>query len=351
MPVQERELFEEAGWQYLGSVSDVYYLFYTADPYAGELYSDQVSRGISLEPIRKRIAACRRRRWAGYAILAALLVWAMFFYSSEYDIQPDRAARLPLQLLILFRPNALLLAACMIGIWVQSVQDSRLLHRTYQALIQGLAPPPSKGPRKAILCQKAAFLVLLALLVVSNAAQVWSRWARIPLENVPGRYVSLQSLEQQTVLPWEELPDQPSLDGKAENYAQLDFSLLAPGWYTVTQKGYSPQSGSQLNYCSPDTENGEARYTPSLDATCFDLLLPALARPVAQAQMDLYRLVNLKWTYEQDAWPGLDFVIHATEPDGVWQMLAIGKGSCVAVFRYAGQEDLKARLPLLAQTL
>ena len=194
------------------------------------------------------------------------------------------------------------------------------------------------GPRKAILCQKAAFLVLLALLVVSNAAQVWSRWARIPLANVPGRYVSLQSLEQQTVLPWEELPDQPSLGGKAENYAQLDFSLLAPGWYTVTQKGYSPQSGSQLNYCSPDTENGEARYTPSLDATCFDLLLPALARPVAQAQMDLYRLVNLKWTYEQDAWPGLDFVIHATEPDGVWQMLAIGKGSRVAVFRYATRD-------------
>lgn len=329
----------------------MYYLFCATDPNAAEIYSDRESRGISLEPIRKRIISCRRRRWAGYAILAALLVWAMFFYSSEYDIQPDRAARLPLQLLILFRPNALLLAACMIGIWVQSVQDNRLLHRTYQALIQGFAPPSSKGPRKAILCQKVVFLVLLALMVASSAAQVWSQWARIPLEDVPGRYVSLQSLEQQTVLPWEELADQPSLDGKAGNYAQLDFSLLAPGWYTVTQKGYSPQSGSQPNYFSPDPENGEVRYAPSLDATYFDLLLPALARPVAQAQMDLYRLVNLRWTYEESAWPGLDFVIHATEPGGVWQMLAIGKGSRVAVFRYAGQEDLKARLPLLSQTL
>ena len=328
----------------------MYYLFCATDPNAAEIYSDRESRGISLEPIRKRIISCRCRRWAGYAILAALLVWA-FFRSSEYDIQPDRAARLPLQLLILFRPNALLLAACMIGICVQSVQDSRLLHRTYQALIQGLAPPSSKGPRKAILCQKVVFLVLLALMVASSAAQVWSQWARIPLEDVPGRYVSLQSLEQQTVLPWEELPDQPSLDGKAENYAQLDFSLLAPGWYTVTQKGYSPQSGSQPNYFSPDPENGEARYAPSLNATYFDLLMPALARPVAQAQMDLYRLVNLRWTYEESAWPGLDFVIHATEPGGVWQMLAIGKGSRVAVFRYAGQEDLKARLPLLSQTL
>ena len=351
MPPQERELFEEAGWRYISSVSSVYYLFCATDPNAAEIYSDRESRGISLEPIRKRIISCRRRRWAGYAILAALLVWAMFFYSSEYDTQPDRAARLPLQLLILFRPNALLLAACMIGIWVQSVQDSRLLHRTYQALIQGLAPPSYKGNRKAILCQKGVFLVLLALMVASSAAQVWSQWARFPLEDVPGRYVSLQSLEQQTVLPWEELADQPSLDGKEENYAQLDFSLLAPGWYTVTQKGYSPQSGSQPNYFSPDPENGEARYAPSLDATYFDLLMPALARPVAQAQMDLYRLVNLRWTYEESAWPGLDFVIHATEPGGVWQMLAIGKGSRVAVFRYAGQEDLKARLPLLSQTL
>ncbi|OUQ44325.1 hypothetical protein B5E65_00795 [Gemmiger sp. An120] len=169
----------------MSSVSSVYYLFCATDPNAAEIYSDRESRGISLEPIRKRIISCRCRRWAGYAILAALLVWAMFFYSSEYDIQSDRAARLPLQLLILFRPNALLLAACMIGIWVQSVQDSRLLHRTYQALIQGLAPPSSKGPRKAILCQKVVFLVLLALMVASSAAQVWSQWARFPLEDVP----------------------------------------------------------------------------------------------------------------------------------------------------------------------
>ncbi len=45
--------------------------------------------------------------------------------------------------------------------------------------------------------------------------------------------------------------------------------------------------------------------------------------------------------------PGLDFVILAKSQDGVWQMAALGKGGNVAVFRYAGMEDLADHLEIL----
>ena len=83
--------------------------------------------------------------------------------------------------------------------------------------------------------------------------------------------------------------------------------------------------------------------------TCFHLLIPALSKPVARAQMDSYRLVNLWWEYEEVDFPGLDFVILATVKDDPWQMAAIGKGGKVAVFRYAGVEHLEDHLDLLSK--
>ena len=83
--------------------------------------------------------------------------------------------------------------------------------------------------------------------------------------------------------------------------------------------------------------------------TYFRLILPALAKPVARAQLNEYRLVNLWWEYKEVDVPGLDFVILATAQDEPWQMAAIGKGSKVAVFRYAGVERLEEHLDLLSE--
>ena len=112
------------------------------------------------------------------------------------------------------------------------------------------------------------------------------------------------------------------------------------------------QEGDYEGY-SPDPEGGKYRYAPSLDQTRFRVLFPALARPVAEAQLDLYRLVNLRWTYEEIEVPGLDFVILAKPKgeDKVWQMLALGRSRDVAVFRYGGPEDLREHLDVLSRLL
>ena len=100
---------------------------------------------------------------------------------------------------------------------------------------------------------------------------------------------------------------------------------------------------------SEDTEVGEAyRYSPGLDMTYFQLLIPVMARPVAQAQLDAYRLTNLRWSYQELQIPGLDFAILATEPEGNWTMAAFGKGSRAVVYRYVGEAQLADHLELLS---
>ena len=58
--------------------------------------------------------------------------------------------------------------------------------------------------------------------------------------------------------------------------------------------------------------------------------------------------MNLWWEYEEVNYPGLDFVILAAAKDEPRQMAALGKGSQVAVFRYAGVERLEDHLDLLS---
>ena len=160
-------------------------------------------------------------------------------------------------------------------------------------------------------------------------------------------YVPLQELEQvELVSSREVFGDSPFHEG--ENEGVNHFSFLAPVWYEVSQDSPEAAEGSFEGY-SHDPQGGKYRYSPSLDTTCFRLILPALAEPVARAQLDEYRLVNLWWEYEEISYPGLDFVILATVQDDTWQMAALGKGGRAAVFRYAGVEQLEDHLERLAE--
>ena len=99
---EQIELYQNAGWQYAASAAGIYFLFYTTDPKAVEVYSDWDSWGVSLQPLKKRLAAYRRIKFAVYSVLAAVLIWALFFFESKYDVQPDHFSRTALILLELF---------------------------------------------------------------------------------------------------------------------------------------------------------------------------------------------------------------------------------------------------------
>ena len=69
---------------------------------------------------------------------------------------------------------------------------------------------------------------------------------------------------------------------------------------------------------------------------------------MAKSQLDVYRAINLYWTYEEVDYPGTDFVILVQADSGIWQMAALGNGKHVAVFSYGGQKKLVDYLDLLA---
>ena len=348
-PTPEKlELYRAAGWEYICPIGRAYFLFYTTDPQAPELYTDYGSQGLSLDRLARQMLRAKWSRILFPLLLTGLLLAALFWPTSQFDLQPDRWARLPLILLHLFQPMMALFVALLCYRTPILLRDYRTLLRTHDALKAGLLPPPSPGPSREIVREHVAALLLTPVLLLALVGG-WVLDRTVPAEDFSRPYVSLADLEREPVVTYEELFGESSSFDNERNQAKRQFSLLAPAWYEVSQKSYGLQGGTQPNAFSPDPKGGKYRYSPNLDMTVFHLSVPALARPVAKAQMDFYRLVNLLWTYEEMDYPGTDFVILARPEERVWQMAAVGKGGKVAVFRYAGQEDLAEHLDLLSK--
>lgn len=325
-----------------------YFLFYTTDPQAPELFSDYQSQGLSLDRLVHGLRSYRRRKAVLWVLLGVLFLAALFLGHS-YDVQPDHFVRLPLIMLYAFDPILLLFLA---GMFFYSLpidrRDRKTLFATYNALKEGLPPPPSPGPSRRIVRENIAALVLSPILVAIVLYNQFgdSRLTLRPVEEFTAPYISLYDLEQVPLGPYETIYRNNS-GLNSENVARRSFSLLAPVWYEVSQDLDALQPGRKPSTFSPDPHGGEYTYSPHLDMTYFHTL-PILARPVARAQLDSYRLVNLYWDYEEVDWPGADFVILATVEDDPWQMAAVGRGGRVAVYQYAGVEKLADHLELLA---
>lgn len=341
-PTEEQmTLYRNAGWEYAFAIGSVYFLFYTTNPAAIELYSDNESRGLSLERLEKAAQRAQRRKIIIYAVLVAAAIWVLFFFKSKFDVQPNNLAHWPLTLLRLFNPVFLIFIVGQIFVSRKNDRDLKMLRRSCKALKEGMTPPPSPGPSKKIVFENVMSIVLIVPLMILLLGQ-WLNWFSpykdVPLNDFKCPYIEIQAIENTPVYQWNDLfEDPPFRNSQGVYYANVEYSLLAPVWYSVTQEAYSPQNGTRGNVFSKDPENAANRYSPELDITCFKLPIPSLARPVAEAQMDKYRLVNLRWSYDYIEFPDLDFVIIADEPDGIWQMAALGKGGKVAVFRYGGK--------------
>lgn len=329
-PTPEKlELYRQSGWEYAFSIGRAYFLFYNTDQSAPELYTDYQSQGMSLERLTKRLRVYRWRRVAAFGVVA-LLILAALYWPCKFDVQPAPLARLPLILLLVFHPSVLVFLL-IAGFYAPiHRRDRRTLMATYNALKEGL-PPPSPGPSKRIVRENIITLALTPILLVILLFNLTGRTSGSSLSECPDPYVSLTELETVEVFP------ALSLGLRTEgNEATRQFSLLAPVWYEVKQKFLSW------------AEFNDRGYTPSLEMTCFHLVFPILARPVADAQLDFYRAVNLTWTYEEMDWPGTDFVILAKTSGHPTQMAAVCRGGRLAVFRYAGMENLEDHLDTLA---
>ncbi len=345
---EQQALFENAGWHRAHSVSNRYSVFYTTDPNAAEISCDEESERSSLERLQSQMVSSRHRIWLVTAVLLLFLIWLLFFHQSPYDVQPAPFARLPLLLLNLTHPVILLFFVYVFLRWSAFRRNEQTVRALHDALTQGSTPANTASKaivRDTIL--RSLLLPLVSIFLIFHYFDFLNPWVEIPLERFSEPYISIQSLEQEEVRPW----DEETFQNAHRNYADKNFSLLAPVWYEVSQKAYSPKNGAEPHSFSPHPEQEDVCYAPELTGIYCRVLFPALSRSVAESQLDFLRLLNIEWHYTESSAPDLDFVIHATEPDGVWQMLAIGKGRHIAVFRYAGREDLSAQLPVLSKVI
>lgn len=341
------ELYKEAGWQYGDTVGKAYFLFYTADPDAPELHTDPVTRGISLEHLTKEVAKARKKAripeffLLGLIIVGVLLIWR-------------RAPReLPLYFLNILGIPLICLLFCLWMWWNEERKFRRLLD-FQRSLELGITPEPGR-PRRWVLPFWVSIPLtgLLAVLWIGNLLNLYSLPISSSLEKFSGTYVNLQQLEPEPLVTYEALFGEPHHKSSGSNWGEntvtRSFSFLSPSYYTVNQTLLSPKAGLKENYFS-STGDPESRYSPTLEAVYFRLLIPAMARPVALAQMAEQEAVNLTWTYEETEYPGLDFVI-LSRSDSQYQGAAVARGGHLAVFHYGGREELADHLDVLASAV
>lgn len=280
--------------------------------------SDHERRGLSLERLEKAARRAQRRMLVFYSALIAVIVWFLFFYQSKFDVQPNNLAYLPIVLLQIFNPVFLVFIIAQIFIFRKNGRDLRLLKSSCKALKEGLAPPPSAGPSKKIVWENVMSLVAIIPIAILILWQYSAPYSNILLDDFNRPYIEIQAMERTPVYQWDDLfEDPPFRNSQGTYYADVEYSLLAPSWYSVTQEAYSPQNGTRGNVFSKDSENGANRYSPELEMTFFHLLIPPMAQSVAEEQMEQYRLVNVRWSYEYVDYSDLDSVIIANEPNGI----------------------------------
>lgn len=345
---EQLALYRNAGWEYAFDVGGIYFLFYTTERDAVDLYSDKESRGLSLERLEKAAGRVRRIMIAICLVFVAAIVGMIFLQNGRFSIQTN----MPLILLKLTKPASLMFIGGAILLLIRYRRDFKILRKSCEALKAGLEPPETPSFGKKIVFENIMLLVLmisLIVLLIGNMFNLFPPYRDIPPEEFKQPYIAIQSIESTPVYRWNDLFDDPPVRNVSS--ANTEYSLLAPTWYSVTQEAYSAQCGSGGSVFSKDPENGTTCYAPELKMTYFKLLIPTMSRRVAESQMNEYRLANLKWHYEEIDFPSADFVIIADEEEGIWQMAALGKGCNVAVFLYGGQENLREHLELLSDLL
>lgn len=346
VPEPERlELYKEAGWEYGDTVGKAYFLFYTADPNATELHTDPVTRGLSLEHLARQVEKARRKQRICHLVILGIVIACTLLF---WRIEPRQ---LPLYLLDM-SGIPLLCLPFFLWFWWNNERDYRRLLDLQRSLELGITPKPHRPRRRSFWFVPFWIAIPLACLA---AIHFYGHWffglfpypVAKPLEGFSGTYVSLQQLESEPLVTYEELFGEPvhKISGSdwAQNTVTRKFSLLSPSYYTVNQTLFSQKAGTKPNYFA-FTGEPESRYSPTLEAVYFRLLIPAMARPVALAQMAEQEAINTTWTYEELEYPGLDFVILSRSDSPQYQGAAVAKGGRLAVFHYGGREDLAGHL-------
>lgn len=325
--LEQLGMYDQAGWTYVMPVANTYFLFCAADPESPELYSDWSSRGMSLDRLARR-ARRLRMFWMCYLPIffaIDILIPILSRGNPSGRWLASWQAQMPLLLLHMFKPIYFLLLLTILWLMPLRWYDGHVLVKTYRNLKNGLPPPPTRGYNRWVWLDNATTIPSIILCCLLCVLTVKIEVGR-ELKEFTQPYVSLVQIEQ--------------TQAYSGGWFFREFSLLAPVWYQVEESVYAS---------AHEAVPGEAGHPIArMDMTRLRLLIPPLARGVAEAEMARLRVEELSYRCEELEVPGLDFALLARDETGASQLAALGRGGWVAVFRYSGGEKLSGHLELLA---
>lgn len=324
------------GWTYALNLGLLYHVYTTTDPDITPLPKD-------LAPLEKRVR--KSQKWNLFFPLFLCICFLLpIFYSGKYDAQPDFIQNFNRLLFMLSSTDFFLFLVAFVWLHVGDGREMKKFLADYTAVQKGhpLTPwPTNTAYARNNAIQLCGIPVLLVLLILGRFD------FKTPLSEFHKPYVNLEAMEQVELLTYQEHFGSEFRLSFEPDYAQTHHSILATSYYEVVQEGFEGDASVGNSY-GGQREEGMI-YTPELDMTRLSLTVPFLNRWVAETLLDNYRLVNLTWHYETMDYGDLDFVILATTANPNWQMVALGYGRNVAVFRYSGELQLAEHLELLSE--
>ena len=326
------ELYEASGWRYVCKDVD-FYLFSTADPAAPEPYSDEDSRAESMAALDRRL---RRSALCGIGILVIFALMLVLVYRTSSARLSMLLAVIPLTYSVMF----------VVG-FIDSVRVWRSIHRLRVGLREGgvLPPTPPRRPG-AVKRWHEIYQVMLCIFLAAIVSFFLFNHFPPSIKN-GGAYPILAQIEQRSDLKGQS--DYPDRYGREEDGAKvMGVSALVPVQVEATETLYGPLTeGDSAEHAVYG--GGWYRYAPELQSRYFYLTIPAMARAIAEAQLDVFHTINQFWEFKEGSCPGADFVILGyADGSNQCELAAIASGHRLVVYSYWGDENLADRLDVLA---
>ena len=333
LPRSMLELYQDFGWDYVGTADSSMLIFATQDLDAPELHTDPE---LQSQRWNKLYRSARR----GFVWNTALLVLAAVLTALLLNDTPIlnllTTSAVPLILFGIYQLCSLPAA------WADVRDLSRLARRLEAGEpMDHRAPYPRRRP--GALCSALAGILLLALLVTGQYILPFTGGGMRPVSQVSDfSPLSLAEVEGPAFRPYE---TEDSGQSDYFHYARENHYLLCWDQWEVFQAGHSDLAG-KLNWMQIDW---------------YDLPAPLSFRSAPLARELLSKAMRLDediwWTSEEaGTWrvwegsgEGTDFLSVARKEGTLFQAAAVALGDKAVLVRYTGHGDLSGHLEDIIQ--
>ncbi len=327
MPLEQIELYEEAGWDYLFNYGHFHIFSSPNERNAQEIYTDLETQADSIKSLDKQL-----RKVAIATSLLMLLAIAIILFVLFLDSTPT--------LMLVKSTNQVLIIPLYLYLIYQQIRASHSIKKLRTSLIEG-KPIDHKADWKQAKVKKISEIIFLLLISVPMLAfpiiNITSHdKVSLPVEanNLP--IPRLTEIEQNPKLE-REVPKMqgywgPDVDCAA--YYDYSWTFLAPAIYDSTEDGIVKGS---------TWADGSGTYSPSISCEIYELRFKFLATPIFN-DVKKWHYEDLEYQYggKEAVYIEDDFFdnLYLAKEDIMKEVVA-SKDETVIYLRYYGYADFK----------